>query len=89
MMGQLYGINHYLIELLISTGRPFNPQYIITNGVSNIICIVVFGHRFEYSDQSFRKVLELDNEAVVLAGSARAQVIPELPQLSCCDHKTN
>lgn len=55
-------------------GGPFNPQYIINNAVGNIICSVVFGHRFEYSDQSFRKVLELDNEAVILAGSAQAQV---------------
>lgn len=37
---------------------------------------MVFGHRFEYSDPSFRKVLELDNEAVVLSGSARTQVTP-------------
>lgn len=62
-------------------GRPFSPQYIITNGVSNIISSVVFGHRFEYSDQSFRKVLELDNEAVVLAGSARAQLFDAFPGL--------
>ncbi|KAM9358237.1 cytochrome P450 2J2-like [Symphorus nematophorus] len=62
-------------------GKPFNPQYIITNGVSNIISSVVFGHRFEYSDQSFRKILELDNEAVVLAGSARAQLYDAFPGL--------
>ncbi len=56
--------------------------------MSNIICCVVFGHRFEYSDQSFRKILELDNEAVLLAGSARTQVFCDLLQLSCCSHKT-
>lgn len=42
--------------------------------MSNIISSVVFGHRFEYSDPSFRQVLELDNEAVILAGSLRTQV---------------
>ncbi|KAM9358238.1 cytochrome P450 2J2-like [Symphorus nematophorus] len=62
-------------------GKPFNPQYIITNGVSNIISSVVFGHRFEYSDQSFRKILELDNEAIMLAGSARAQLYDAFPGL--------
>lgn len=60
-------------------GRPFDPQYTISNAVGNIICSVVFGHRFEYSDQSFRKILELDNEAVLLAGTPLAQVIPALP----------
>uniref|UniRef100_A0A665TRI5 Cytochrome P450 2J2-like n=1 Tax=Echeneis naucrates TaxID=173247 RepID=A0A665TRI5_ECHNA len=62
-------------------GRPFNPHYTITTAVSNIICSVVFGHRFEYSDHSFRKVLELDNEAVVLAGSPRTQLYDIFPGL--------
>lgn len=48
----------------------------MTNAVSNIISSVLFGHRFEYSDHTFRKVLELDNEAIVLAGSPQTQVIP-------------
>lgn len=39
---------------------------------------MVFGHRFEYSDQSFCKILELDSEAVLLAGSAQTQVITDL-----------
>ncbi|CAI5639971.1 unnamed protein product [Oreochromis niloticus] len=57
-------------------GRPFNPHYIVTNAVGNIISSVVFGHRFEYTDPSFRKILELDNDAVVLAGSAQTQYLP-------------
>ncbi|KAE8294370.1 Cytochrome P450 2J2 [Larimichthys crocea] len=62
-------------------GRPFDPHYIITIAVSNIISSVVFGHRFEYSDQSFRKVLELDNEAIIVAGSAQAQLYDAFPGL--------
>ncbi|XP_044056767.1 cytochrome P450 2J2-like isoform X1 [Siniperca chuatsi] len=62
-------------------GRPFDPHYILTNGVSNIISSVVFGHRFEYSDQSFRKLLELDNEAIMLAGSAQTQLYDVFPGL--------
>lgn len=64
------------IEFTVFPGRPFNPHYTITNAVSNIISSLVFGHRFEYSDESFRKVLKLDNEAVLLSGSAQTQVIP-------------
>nr|XP_046246528.1 cytochrome P450 2J2-like [Scatophagus argus] len=62
-------------------GRPFNPHYIITNGVSNVISSVLFAHRFEYSDQTFRKILELDNEAIVLAGSALTQLYDAFPGL--------
>ncbi|XP_070688265.1 uncharacterized protein [Pempheris klunzingeri] len=62
-------------------GKPFNPHYTITTGVSNIISSVVFGHRFEYSDQSFRKFLELDNEAILAAGSPRAQLYDAFPGL--------
>ncbi|XP_071343495.1 cytochrome P450 2J2-like isoform X1 [Trachinotus anak] len=62
-------------------GRPFNPHYTITNAVSNIISSVLFGHRFEYSDHSFRKFLELDNEAIVLAGSPQTQLYDAFPGL--------
>lgn len=60
---------------VVFPGRPFQPHSTITSAVSNIIASVVFGHRFEYSDEIYRKVLELDSQAVFLAGSARAQVI--------------
>lgn len=62
-------------------GRPFDPHFIITHAVSNIISSVLFGHRFEYSDQSFRKFLVLDNEAIMLAGSAQAQLYDVFPRL--------
>ncbi|XP_041637318.1 cytochrome P450 2J2-like isoform X2 [Cheilinus undulatus] len=62
-------------------GKPFNPHFIITNAVSNIISSVVFGHRFEYSDPTFRRVLELDNDAVLLAGYAQTQLYDICPAL--------
>lgn len=62
-------------------GKPFDPQYTILNAVGNIICSLVFGHRYEYSDESFRRILELDNEAVLLAGSPRAQLFDAFPDI--------
>uniref|UniRef100_A0A8C2XHR7 Cytochrome P450, family 2, subfamily AD, polypeptide 3 n=1 Tax=Cyclopterus lumpus TaxID=8103 RepID=A0A8C2XHR7_CYCLU len=62
-------------------GKAFNPHYIITTAVSNIISSVLFGHRFEYSDQTFRRVLELDNEAIVFAGSPLSQLYNAFPGL--------
>uniref|UniRef100_A0A3P8Y327 Cytochrome P450, family 2, subfamily AD, polypeptide 2 n=1 Tax=Esox lucius TaxID=8010 RepID=A0A3P8Y327_ESOLU len=60
-------------------GRGFNPHFILNNAVGNIISSVVFGHRFEYSDENFQKVLRLDNEAVILSGSALAQLYDVFP----------
>ncbi|XP_078141652.1 cytochrome P450 2J2-like [Centroberyx gerrardi] len=62
-------------------GRPFNPHYTINSAVGNVICSVVFGHRFDYSDESFQNLLRLDNEAVLLAGTARAQLYDAFPGL--------
>ncbi|CAJ1060406.1 cytochrome P450 2J2-like [Xyrichtys novacula] len=38
-------------------GKPFNPHLTLNNAVSNIICSLVFGHRFEYSDEKFRQLI--------------------------------
>ncbi|KAM6963010.1 cytochrome P450 2J2-like [Aplochiton taeniatus] len=62
-------------------GRPFNPHYILKIAVGNIISSVVFGHRFDYSDEEFQRILHLDNEAVLLAGTARAQLYDAFPDL--------
>ncbi|CAB1331976.1 unnamed protein product [Coregonus sp. 'balchen'] len=62
-------------------GGGFNPHYILNNAVGNIISFVVFGHRFEYSDENFQKLLRLDNEAVILSGSARAQLYDAFPHI--------
>ncbi|KAL2096534.1 hypothetical protein ACEWY4_008682 [Coilia grayii] len=34
-------------------GALFNPQDLLSNSVSNVICSIVFGHRFEYEDPEF------------------------------------
>uniref|UniRef100_A0A673GKH7 Cytochrome P450, family 2, subfamily AE, polypeptide 1 n=1 Tax=Sinocyclocheilus rhinocerous TaxID=307959 RepID=A0A673GKH7_9TELE len=39
-------------------GLPFNPQHLVTDAVANIICGLVFGHRFEYDDHKFHLIQE-------------------------------
>ncbi|XP_042564672.1 cytochrome P450 2M1-like isoform X2 [Clupea harengus] len=34
-------------------GAVFNPKELLCNAVSNVICSIVFGHRFEYKDPEF------------------------------------
>ncbi|OBS58958.1 hypothetical protein A6R68_09917, partial [Neotoma lepida] len=39
--------------------QPFDPHFKINNGVSNIICSITFGKRFEYDDGQFQELLRL------------------------------
>ena len=55
-------------------GKPFNPHLIINNAVSNIICSLVFGHRFEYSDEKFTKMMKCFDKGLELEASIWAQV---------------
>ncbi|KAL7863961.1 hypothetical protein AOLI_G00153810 [Acnodon oligacanthus] len=67
---------HYLIkEMLQQEGKPFYPIHQFMNAVSNIICSIIFGDRFEYNDKRFAKLLEMLNESVRFVGSTAAQVI--------------
>ncbi|XP_072028886.1 cytochrome P450 2J4-like [Amphiura filiformis] len=44
-------------EITLTQGKPFDPTHILSNAVSNIICSVVFGKRFEYNDPEFKHLL--------------------------------
>ncbi|XP_059111978.1 cytochrome P450 2J2-like isoform X3 [Peromyscus eremicus] len=50
-------------------GHPFDPHLKITNGVSNVICSITFGKRFEYDDGQFQELLRLSNEVIYLEAS--------------------
>ncbi|XP_048833563.1 cytochrome P450 2J2-like isoform X2 [Brienomyrus brachyistius] len=71
-----------LNEVITNTqGQPFDPQFIVNNAVSNIICCLVFGDRFDYSDSNFQTLLKLINEAVSSSGSIWAQIYNMFPWL--------
>ncbi|OCT68035.1 hypothetical protein XELAEV_18039331mg [Xenopus laevis] len=40
-------------------GAPFDSTYLLTLAVSNVICSIVFGNRFEYKNETFLSVLAL------------------------------
>ncbi|GAB1288649.1 Cytochrome P450 2J6 [Apodemus speciosus] len=57
----------YLVEAIgEEEGKPFNPHFSINNAVSNIICSVTFGERFEYHDSRFQEMLRLLDEVMYL-----------------------
>lgn len=63
------------------TGKPFDAQPLLNSAVSNIICCLVFGERFEYSDEEYKQILQDLNEAVKLQGSFAALVRLHLKEI--------
>ncbi|NXJ86944.1 CP2J2 protein, partial [Trogon melanurus] len=64
-----------------SPGNPFNPHFKITNAVSNIICSITFGDRFDYHDEDFQKLLQLMDETIKLHGNVMSQLYNAFPSI--------
>uniref|UniRef100_UPI0037E99FA9 cytochrome P450 2J2-like n=1 Tax=Semicossyphus pulcher TaxID=241346 RepID=UPI0037E99FA9 len=72
----------YLSEAFaMHQGKLFNAQPLINSAVSNIICCLVFGERYEYSDKQYQSILKDLKEVVLLQGSSWAQMYNTLPWL--------
>ncbi|XP_033627382.1 cytochrome P450 2U1-like [Asterias rubens] len=57
-------------EMVKFDGKPFNPKTLLSNAVSNVVCAVVLGQRYEYSDRRFTELLSLLSRNVQLLGPA-------------------
>uniref|UniRef100_A0A8C0Z8R5 Cytochrome P450 2G1-like n=1 Tax=Cyanistes caeruleus TaxID=156563 RepID=A0A8C0Z8R5_CYACU len=54
--------------------KPFDPTFLLSCAVSNIICSIVFGNRFQYQDPEFLELLRLMNESFREMSTAWAQL---------------
>ncbi|KAM4629449.1 cytochrome P450 2J2-like isoform 2-T2 [Polymixia lowei] len=71
-----------LLEIVShSQGKPFNPHLITNNAVSNIICSLVFGHRFQYDNERFVNLMRKFETALQIEGSIWAQLYNAFPLL--------
>nr|DBA20607.1 TPA: hypothetical protein GDO54_017367 [Pyxicephalus adspersus] len=61
--------------------KPLDPRNILVQAISNVICSVVFGNRFEYEDLKFLKLLNLFNETFLLMSSTWGQLQEILPKI--------
>ncbi|XP_009464173.1 PREDICTED: cytochrome P450 2H2-like isoform X3 [Nipponia nippon] len=65
---------NFLVERIRNTHeRPFNPGNFLVHAVSNIICSIVFGDRFDYEDKKFLTLIELLDENNKLQNSIQTQ----------------
>uniref|UniRef100_A0A3B4WYR2 Cytochrome P450, family 2, subfamily N, polypeptide 13 n=1 Tax=Seriola lalandi dorsalis TaxID=1841481 RepID=A0A3B4WYR2_SERLL len=62
-------------------GEPFDPVPLLNNAVANIICQIVFGKRFDYSDHNFQSMLKNLTEMAYLEGSIWAFFYDAFPAL--------
>lgn len=60
----------------------FNPHIFINNAVSNVICSIAFGDRYDYSDAKFQQLLRLFETALKAESGLLAQIINEIPILA-------
>ncbi|NXT38555.1 CP2DH protein, partial [Pelecanoides urinatrix] len=62
-------------------GRPFDLRFLVNNAVCNVICTTIYGERFDYSEETFKKLLYLfENSLNEEAGFLR-QLLNEVPIL--------
>ncbi|XP_072406282.1 cytochrome P450 2K1-like isoform X1 [Chiloscyllium punctatum] len=62
-------------------GQPFETAQILNSAVSNIICSILFGDRFDYDDKIFNSLTNMNNEMTTLAGTASIQLYNSYPSL--------
>lgn len=58
-------LHYFLAELSDTNGQHFDPKNILMQGISNVITNVIFGSRFDYSDE---KLANLQFQNFVAAG---------------------
>ncbi|XP_074454811.1 cytochrome P450 2J2-like isoform X2 [Larus michahellis] len=72
--------SRYLVETIEEEkGQPFDPHYKINSAVSNIICSITFGNRFDYHDNRFQELLHSLAEMLLLMGSFWGQLYNAFP----------
>ncbi|NWW73133.1 CP2H2 protein, partial [Climacteris rufus] len=61
--------------------RPFNPGNFLVHAVSNIICSIVFGDRFDYEDKKFLDLIHMLDENTKLQLCLQAQLYNFFPTI--------
>uniref|UniRef100_UPI00358EC488 cytochrome P450 2J2-like isoform X2 n=1 Tax=Myxine glutinosa TaxID=7769 RepID=UPI00358EC488 len=59
----------HLMERFPKKGEPFDLHLSMHNAASNVICCLMFGHRFSYDDEMFKKMLRLIERNLKLEGN--------------------
>ncbi|NXH92767.1 CP2CK protein, partial [Edolisoma coerulescens] len=65
----------YLLEEINKTkGTPFDPTFMLSCSVSNVICSIVFGKRYDYKDKKFLALMNNMNNIFEIVSSRWGQL---------------
>lgn len=56
-------------------GDPFDPFPIVHNAISNIICLMCFGRRFDYTNNEFKKMLTFMSRGLEICLNSQLQLV--------------
>ncbi|XP_033014443.1 cytochrome P450 2H2-like [Lacerta agilis] len=72
----------FLVQVLRKTeGHPFDPTTHLRHAISNVICSIVFGNRFEYEDKDFIFLLDTMKKVTSALLSTWVQICNFFPSL--------
>ncbi|XP_073497653.1 cytochrome P450 2C20-like [Phyllobates terribilis] len=71
---------HLMEQLEKTGGTPFDPTHMLTLAVSNVICSIVFGERFDYEDVKFKTLISLLKEVLLLMSSSWGMLLNLFPK---------
>ncbi|XP_067412730.1 cytochrome P450 2F3-like [Emydura macquarii macquarii] len=66
-------------ELAQTQAAPFDPTFLISRAVANVICSIVFGDRFDYEDRNFLTLIGLIHQTFQLLSSGWGQMYNLFP----------
>ncbi|XP_075271460.1 cytochrome P450 2H1 [Opisthocomus hoazin] len=73
---------NFLVDRIRNTHeRPVDPGNFLVHAVSNIICSIVFGDRFDYEDKKFLNLIELLDENSRLQNAIQTQLYSFFPTI--------
>nr|XP_055226935.1 cytochrome P450 2F5 [Gorilla gorilla gorilla] len=70
-----------LAELRKTEGEPFDPTFVLSRSVSNIICSVLFGSRFDYDDERLLTIIRHINDNFQIMSSPWGELYNIFPSL--------
>ncbi|XP_069601582.1 cytochrome P450 2J4-like [Ranitomeya imitator] len=74
-----------LVEILAAqNGKPMDVSNFIIHSVANVICAVVFGHRFSIDDPSFQKLVSINQQMIEGFASKFGILYDAFPWLMKC-----
>nr|XP_028572793.1 cytochrome P450 2C42-like isoform X2 [Podarcis muralis] len=75
----------FLLEKFQDTQeKPLDPTYLLSCALSNVICAIVFGKRYDYNDKKFLSMMSLMNENFQVFSSPWGQLYNVFPSLMKC-----